>query len=253
MHKVNSCTGSIGRVLLTRPGDKNHPLAQLLVEHGMETLCCPLIEVTPMIDTGLAEKLACCDIVIGVSDHAVISADSQIDSWPNKDYIAVGHATANAFLHYKIRAILPHQLNTEGMLALPLLSQVNGMNIVILRGNSGRETLAQQLRLRGANVVYSELYRRDAIVQATAIVEQWQQQGVTTIVVTSAEILQILLKLVNNGYKLWLANITIVVPSIRVADIAKALGLINIEIAQGADNQAILNKLINLQSALYDK
>lgn len=253
MPKIKSSPSKVGRVLLTRPLHKNHSLSKLLNAHGFETLSCPLIQVTSLQDKGLADKLNFSDIVIAVSANAISSAIGQVQQWPERDYIAVGKATAQAFSEQDINATSPNDPRTEGLLELPLLKQPVGKNVVILRGNGGRETLAQQLRSRGATVTYSELYRRDSIQQAKNVIEQWQHQGITTIVVTSAEILQILLEIVNNGYQAWLAEITVIVPSTRVAEIACQENVPNIRIANGADNQAILNELKNLQSSFYEK
>lgn len=241
------------RVLLTRPQQNNKALSQLLTEHGIDSVCCPLITVHQIVDDGLTDKLVHCDVVIAVSANAVRSASLQVKGWPKCQYIAVGKATQAEFQRHGIDAMAPEDHRTEGMLLLPHLAHPKGKKIVILRGNGGRETLAQQLQSKGGLVTYSELYRREQLSFPKNIVAQWQQQSITTIVVTSAEILQKLIALVNDGYQSWLAQVVIVVPSERVAEVAKQLGVVHIEIANGADNLAILNKLKNLQSSFYEK
>ncbi len=253
MPKVKLPPSNIGRVLLTRPLHKNQSLSRLLADHGFETLSCPLIQVTSLQDEDLADKINASDIVIAVSANAIASASTQLERWPDKTYIAVGKATEQAFSELEIDATFPDDPRTEGLLELPQLKQPKGKNIVILRGNGGRETLAQQLVIRGAKVTYSELYRRDSVLLAKNVVEQWQRRGITTIVVTSAEILQNLIEMVNNGYQSWLTDIYVIVPSIRVADIASGQGIPNIRVADGAGNQAILDELKNLQSSFYEK
>jgi len=253
MPKVNASPHQTGRVLLTRPAHKNLALAQLLAAQGFDSRSYPLITVTSLPDDGLANKLAQSDIVIAVSANAIVSAQQQIKRWPSKCYFAVGSATAQAFLSVGIQAVEPDDPRTEGLLALVSLQQLAGKNILILRGNGGRETLAQQLTSRGGRVNYSELYCREPVCYEKNVVEQWQRQGITTIVVTSVQILQYLLELVNNGYRPWLDDISIIVPSSRVADKAKQMGLTRILTAAGADNQAILAQLINLQSSFYEK
>jgi len=253
MPKVNSSPHQTGRVLLTRPAHKNLALAQLLAAQGFDSLSYPLITLTSLTDDGLADKLAQSDIVIAVSANAIVSADQQIKRWPNKCYFAVGSATAQAFLNIDVEAIAPDDPRTEGLLALTSLRHLSGKNILILRGNGGRETLAQQLSARGAVVTYSELYCREPVLYAKNVVEQWQRQGITTIVVTSVQILQKLLELVNNGYRSWLDDILVIVPSPRVAQVANQLGVTQVITAAGADNQAILAQLINLQSSFYEK
>ncbi|MDP2559552.1 uroporphyrinogen-III synthase [Psychrobium sp. 1_MG-2023] len=249
-------------MLLTRPRGKNEPLAELLLANGVESHCYPLIEIeflaTPEL-TSLIGELTADDIIIAISMNAVNSAAKQLKAcgqrWPQRPtFFAVGQATSQAFAEQGVAAVVPQDPRTEGLLALPQLQRLDGKRVIILRGLGGRETLAEQLRLRGASVDYCQLYRRVNIVSDSALlIAQWRDKNVTTIVVTSAEILQNLLHLVNNSHKSWLVELTIIVPSPRVAKVALAHGLSRIVIASGANDQAILSKLLKLQSSPNEK
>lgn len=254
MPKASQQASPIGRVLLTRPLVKSKELAAQLKDNGIDSVCCPLIDIVPINDPLLSHKLTGSDIIIAVSANAVYSASEQLSEWPDdKAYFAVGQATAQALNQHDLLAVTPHVHQTEGLLALESLQRVQGKYITILRGNGGRETLAQELTKRGARVEYSELYRRQIVEQHEGAVAQWRHQEITTIVVTSAEILQYLVSLVNNRENSWLANVIIIVPSERVAKLARQWGISRVEVSQGADNLAILDKILNLQSSFYEK
>jgi uroporphyrinogen-III synthase len=161
-------------------------------------------------------------------------------------YFAVGQATADSLAQYNINAFTSPEDNqdSEGLLSLAQLQNVDKQSFIIVRGLGGRETLAEQLRLRGANVNYWQVYQR-AIpkLDAKAITQQWESFGIDTIVVTSGEILSNLVELVPKELFAWLRACHIIVPSNRVELQAKAMGLSHITNANGANTQAILASL----------
>lgn len=258
MQKIRNHYPMLGRVLLTRANDKNRQLARLLADHGISSHSTSLLNIIAIDDQHLAAKLAILtvdDIVIAISANAVIYANKQLDAWPNTvTYLAVGQASTDAFFQVDISASYPDEATSEGLLSMPELSDVKDKRIVILRGEGGRETLAQQLVKRGAKVSYSQLYRRQSIVSNKENdLLKWQQLKITIIVVTSAETLLTLVARVIGDDLEWLQRCTIIVPSRRVAKIADENGLTHVEIAAGASNQAILQQLLTLQSSLNEK
>lgn len=66
------------------------------------------------------------------------------------------------------------------------LQDVEGKNILILRGVGGRELINSHLTNLGANVQYLEVYQRHLIPIPSHSFEEWRQKGVDTVVVTSA-------------------------------------------------------------------
>ena len=193
--------------------------------------------------------------VIAISANAVLHANKLLDTWPNAiTYLAVGQASTDAFSDININSRCPDEATSEGLLSMPVLSDVKDKKIVILRGEGGRETLAQQLVKRGAKVNYSQLYRRQSIVSNKENdLLKWQQLKITIIVVTSAETLLTLVARVKGSDLQWLQRCTIIVPSLRVAKIADENGLTHVEISAGASNQAILQQLLTLQSSSNEK
>lgn len=73
---------------------------------------------------------------------------------------------------------------------------------------------------------------------------RWQRRGVTTLVVTSGEMLQQLWTLTPQWYRdSWLLGCELLVVSERLAQLARELGWRNIRVADGADNDALLRAL----------
>ena len=118
-----------------------------------------------------------------------------------------------------------HPHNSEGLLATSALQQVAGKYILIFRGQQGRNLLGDELRARGANVSYCEVYRRkkpeygaDGFAQITT------EQFPTLVVFTSNEGMENLLALTNGRERRELLGITWLLISERMRESAVNLG-----------------------------
>lgn len=238
-------------ILITRPKADGLKLQHMLQADGIAALCQPLIDIKPGRQlTQLSQQLNQADIVIAVSKHAVLHAAHQLgQQWPKAArYIAVGHATQKVWqqqLSANITA--PAEHSSEGLLALPQLEHVAGKRIVILRGQSGRELLAQQLCQRGATVSYCECYQRQLItLNSSQLVPYWQQQNIAFLVVTSGEQLSHLISLCQNDYLPWLYSTWLITVSERIAAQARNAGFSKISISDGASNAALKTTLLDV-------
>ncbi|MGL4447746.1 uroporphyrinogen-III synthase [Shewanella sp.] len=243
------------KVLLTRPEGRNQSMVDALHERGIANWVTPLLSVqaTPALDTHTPHPLDAADMIICISANAVSFAakalnasDSSLTAWPTAQYFAVGHATWEALQQFSISALeAPDDCQqTEGLLTLAPLQQIQGKKITIIRGVGGRETLAQQLTARGAHLRYWEVYQRGCPrLDGRLTVQQWQDFGVDTIVITSGEILHNLIHLVPKELFAWLRSCHIIVPSNRVAAQAHAFGLTQVTNANAANSNAVLNAL----------
>jgi uroporphyrinogen-III synthase len=249
MHKPKLPTSLLlaRRVLLTRPCAKSRELTKLLSEKEVFSLSHPLVEIHAINNIDKPTCIDEADIVIAISENAVRFARQQISNWPkNVIYLAVGSATQSQFTTLGIAAETPDYPTTEGLLKLACLSQVHNKNVTIIRGQGGREVLAQTLIQRGASVSYLEVYQRQLIDMNPPDCElQWQQYQINTIVVTSGEILLHIYANVGEKSLSWLQDLWLVVPSERIATMAKNLGASNVSISHGADNESIVKILLN--------
>ncbi|MCL1094230.1 uroporphyrinogen-III synthase [Shewanella kaireitica] len=239
------------KVLLTRPEGRNQLMEEALSFRNVSYLTMPLLQVTPtsnLKSTQVSSTLAHADIIIFISTNAVKFASDAIKArWPKSaKYYAVGEATYLALQALDISAEkAPDDCQqTEGLLSLPSLKSVNDKNIVIVRGVGGREDLAIELTKRKANLAYWEVYQRGCPeLDMSNICQQWQSFGIDTIIITSGEILDNLVKTVPNELFAWLQTCHIIVPSSRVYDKATAYGLITVTNAKAANTNAMLTAL----------
>jgi uroporphyrinogen-III synthase len=238
------------QVLITRPEKAGRALAQQLKSTGIDAWCHPLFEYQVLADKvttqNLIEKYPL-GLLIFVSVASVEFAHStfNLSYWQQKTIIAVGNATKAALKRFGINAITPEFHTSEGLLTLNALDEknINHQDIIIVRGDGGREHLAEQLSLRGANVHYLESYKKSWLSVTQNPVEEWKNKQINCIVVTSNTLLESIIHLINNSDVDWKNTCLWIVASTRIAERAKQLGLLNIVNANGANDQAIISAI----------
>ena len=247
------------QVAITRPQQQGLELQQALGDVGISSLCQPLFCYS--LKTNKAEvtkKVISLEpsIVIFISAAAVEYADkaSPLNEWlsENQQIIAVGEKTLNALTTLGVEAKCPETHNSEGMLAFPELSaselKASPKNILIIRGDGGREFLAKQLRLRGAKVEYLESYQREWLTLTSTQKSLWHQKNINTIIITSNDLLKRVVDLIDITDNYWQNTCLWLVVSERIAQSAQKMGLKNIVNSYGANNQSIITTLLNMES-----
>lgn len=237
----------MSRVLITRPFEDAKALQALLAKAGIQSEVQPLVEIVPGSELNqLPSLVEQADILIAVSKHAILQAASKLKHWPSAPtYLAVGLATRRHWQQLHQHPIIcPEPQTSEGLLQLPELESVKSANILILRGQSGRELLAEELAQRGARVNYCECYQRLPIeLQGQSCIQHWQQQQVSHWVATSAEQLNQVEQLCPVAEKGWLHQLKLITVSPRLAAQAQTLGFHHIELSQSANNADLLSTL----------
>jgi uroporphyrinogen-III synthase len=126
--------------------------------------------------------------------------------------------------------------DSEGLLALPELQHVDGVRVLIFRGEGGRELLGSTLVRGGARVDYVSCYRRAAPTSgAEGLLEALRDDRAQALTLSSAEGIDNLLAAVGIEGRALLARIPAFVPHPRVADHARAAGLPAVTTAAGGD------------------
>lgn len=242
-------------ILVTRPAPEGNQLVERLRLTGRQAWHLPLIEFLP--GRQLSECTSCLvtlnddDIVITISGRALTYLGpfmlAQPRSWPRHiNYLAIGKSSALALHHYCQQPVeFPEITLSENLIDLPCLEHISGKTCLILRGNGGRELLGETLQSRGAKVRYFECYQRVALnYHGPEQAFHWRQKGISTIIVTSGEMLNLLYELVPAvDRNEWLLHCRLIVVSERLATIATDFGWRDIIVADGADNDALLRAL----------
>ena len=255
MIKPNSLSGLI--VLITRSSNQAGTLRQAIEFGGAKVLSLPFIEIKALNDLQAIQdledkvlQLDCYQSLIFVSNNAVSFGGEVINNyWPQfplkVDVIAVGPTTAEAASErFACEVIQPSSgMTSEDILRLPQLQDVSEKKIGIVRGQGGRELLADTLRERGAIVDYLEAYSRTPIDYTSAdFCNRLLEAGVNVLTVSSGESLDRLTHLlVDNRKKLQQLNL--LVPSQRVGRQAENAGYQQVHSASGADPLSFVSAL----------
>lgn len=250
MTKLKPCDLAGLSILVTRPAEQAETLCELIQNLRGRPIRFPALEIKGPENKKEAQQqlalIAKTDLVIFISRNAVQYAFPLLpDNIPlDLQISAVGTATANALEEYGLDpTVVPDKMDSEGLLTSPQLQNVKDKNILIIRGNGGRELLAETLKERGANVEYAEVYRRQLPQRnAKNLVNGWSQM-VDTVVATSNAILDNLLTLLGEDGGELLKQTPLVVVSQRMAEHADALGCEIIYISDSATDADVLKTL----------
>ena len=243
------------RLLLTRPADDCEALAEVLAGQGIFSSCLPLLEIAPLpVSDTIRQtfaRLSRYSAVIVVSKPAARIAVQWIDtdgaSLPAMPWFSVGAATAQILRDRGLDAHCPDEGDdSEALLQLPrLLDAVTqpGAPVLILRGEGGRELLAERLRALGASVEYLELYRRDLPdYPPRELPRRIEAERLNGLVVSSGQGFEHLRQLAGDTWPV-LAQMPLFVPSPRVAEQARAAGARTVVDCRGASAAALLTAL----------
>lgn len=244
-----------GRVVaITRPLDESNALAAQIEAAGGEALVYPALEIAPPPDESrmrsLLDAAGTFDLAIFVSPTAVARAFDYRPAWPSDlDTAAVGLGTARALERHGVRDVIvpAERFDSEGLLDHPRLNAVAGQRVLIVRGQGGRETLADGLRARGATVDYAECYvRAKPAWDGGPLAARLLGGDVLALVVTSSEGLRNVMGRLGPDAVLALARTVVVIPHDRIARDARAAGVTRIAVSRGAGDESVMETLLAL-------
>lgn len=209
-------------VLVTRPRAQAIELVSAIEDAGGSAFCFPVLEIAALdenVVVARAAELPKPEIVIFVSRNAV---EYGLEYTDGGKIAAIGPATAAAVK--SAGRIVDIQsasgFDSEHLLEELALQDVAGQQVRIIRGNNGRELLAEQLTARGAIVEYLAVYERrlpDISAQTLADIElRWREGDIAVITVMSVQSLQNLHELLPAWCKNQLESTPLVTPAGRV-------------------------------------
>lgn len=250
-------------VLVTRPEAQSRALTSAIEKAGGTAIAFPVMRIEGRVPGEILAEAAgqpLPDIVVFVSRNAVEHGIGALGV-TNALLAAIGPATAEAITaRGKHVDIIPDgSFDSETLLSDPILKDVSGRHITIVRGESGRELLADTLRERGAEVCYLPVYRRVVAQPSAATIERlqqsWQRGDIDCVTVMSVQTLEFLLQILPASSVALLRGTPLVAPAERVLQTALTrLPGIPTKLSDGPGEAAMVNALIQMRhSGLIDE
>ncbi len=154
-------------IVVTRPAGQATHLAEALVDCGAHPVLFPVLAIeavadtTPILDAAI--RLDQYDWAMFVSPNAVDKALAVILAqrhWPASVRVAtVGHSSEVALARQGIHDVVAprERFDSEALLELQPLTDVQGKRVIIFRGDTGRDLFGDTLKARGATVELRDL------------------------------------------------------------------------------------------------
>ena len=245
-------------VVITRPIAQAETFAQRVAALGRSAIVFPLLEIKPLADpaplhAALAD-LKRYAMVAFVSPNAIDATFGIVKDWPRQVVLAVvgegskaalarhGLTSANAEI---VSPVDPTRTDSETLLQVLNLSALQGKRVLIVRGETGRELLADALRGAGIDVVQVAAYRRNAPELSAGLRMQLAElaDSDNDWIITSSEALRNLLQMTKQvlgdaGVSKMLQQ-KLIISHMRIEETARALGFRNITLTGSGDEQLL--------------
>ena len=246
------------RALVTRPQVQAQSLAEAIRSRQGHAWVLPMLTIAPVTETpqmrSLLLELDQFDKVIVTSQHAAHYGLTLIDQyWPQlpvaTDWFAIGPQTANTLSYYGIDVKTPSEsMDSEALLNLNDLSSVRQQKILIIKGKGGRTLMADTLKARGAIIEQLETYERKSPDYTTnPLPDVLRKKRINTVLCASGETVTNLLNFLPESE---MPQLSLVVPSQRIASAFAALPFRQVTVSEGAGNKAVLAALEGVEHQL---
>ncbi len=244
-------------IVVTRPRAQALSLAKRISTLGGNPILFPLLEIEPVSDTCLLNeqvaRLPDFDLAIFISPNAVRYSLSVIQStigFPDNLRVAsVGQSSAQTLREAGIKEVIApkDRSDSEALLAMPQLQNVDGWKAIIFRGDGGRELLGDTLKERGAEVEYVTCYRRRKPSQSPEVLLTCKPDAIT---ISSSEALGYLWDMLDDSGRKQVLSMALFVPHSRIADKARQQGWQEVIQTEGGDD-GILSGLVTWSKARH--
>lgn len=241
-------------VVITRPRAQAQALVDSVAALGREAVLLPLLEIFPLADQsglqGVLAAVADYALVAFVSPNAIDAAFAHLKRWPAGVALAVLGDTSRACLARHgvddSNATIfspqdPLRSDSEHLLRAFDLAALAGRRVLIVRGETGRELMADGLRAAGALVTTVAAYRRRVPAMTPQLASTLRQllERQNDWIITSSEALRGLLGLVAQldagAFVAKMQQQHLIVPHARIAETASSLGLTRLTLAGSGD------------------
>lgn len=245
---------------MTRPARQAAPLIELIQSTGNHAFHFPAIDIRPAADRpallAKIKSLAECDYAFFISPNAVTHGIEAVSEAlgplpPSLKLACIGAGTIAALQNagYQCQLSPEENFNSEALLDLPELQAVKDKQIVIFRGNGGRDKLRDELVKRGAHVQYLECYQRTTpTTDIKPVVDELAHGNIDIISFTSADAARNIVTMLGDQQGFNIYTLPVIAVSQRIADVCRKLGFkAEILLAKNAGNEAIVKCMTTWQ------
>ncbi len=235
------------KVLVTRPAQQASSLCDDINIAGGLAIAFPVLDIEPIThNADINKAIMDHDMIIFISRNAVtcFMMGLQKPLADNVQLVAVGAGTAATMVEHGLRVDIqpPPPAGSESLLAMPELNQMQGKNVLIVRGEGGRELLADTLIARGANLRYIEVYRR--VLPSPSKTQIEQAMSADCIVITSIAGLDNLCQLIDIEQ---LTSKWLIVMSERIRQYAKNIGFQQCVVVADASDAGVMQQVNQME------
>lgn len=169
---------------------------------------------------------------------------------PRREWFAVGAGTAAALRRAGIaRVQAPQRMDSEGLLALPGLAELDGIEVGFVTAPGGRGVLVPALQARGARIHRADVYERVAAAPSRRAVAQLQALSAPAVLaLSSGEALQRILEVLPATALATLRRARIVAASERLAGFARESGFDDVVTARGPRPADLLSAAVDART-----
>lgn len=223
-----------------RPQGQHDPLRRAAARFGGRTVALSPWRLRPRKDAASRAVLARaleCDRIVFTSPAAVDAAARLLPlrHIPAGVAVTVGEGTARILHRHGVADVqAPSRMDSEGLLALPAMQQLQGKRVALVTAPGGRGLIAAQVQAMGAQLLRADVYDRLplAVSQAT-LARLLALPGPTVLAVSSGEALELLLpQLPDRLLQRW-RHAPLVTASERLAQLAATQGFMQTRVAAG--------------------
>lgn len=154
---------------------------------------------------------------------------------PGQHWCAVGAGTAAALRRAGVRDVhVPARMDSDGLLALPVLQDVDGLDVGLVTAPGGRGELAPALQARGARIRRADVYMREGMPLPVHALAQLRDAHVPLVLaLSSGEALQRVLAALPPELAAKLRRAPVVAASERLRALAREHGFGDVAVAAG--------------------
>ena len=228
-------------VISLRPVGQHDAVRRAARRAGMGCVAISTMRIAPRDDADTVARLRtalAAPIAIFTSPNAVRAAASMSSLRRKRGQrtLAIGAGTAAALRRHGVADVLvPARADSDALLAMGALHDVDGVRIGLVTAPGGRDRIAPGLRKRGADVVRADVYAREPRAPTARDFDTLRRaRGRWAIALSSGEALRTLVRHAPPDLMAALRAARVLAGSERLADEARALGFHDLRVAAGA-------------------